>query len=239
MGLAQFFCAYYLDQFATLNSVISSGLFWLVTGTISCASFGYWINDYYDQERDIQNKKRPSYIAKLAPITVYIHLIIFVFVALLSGYFMSSWFLILFLFSVLMLFMYSWRLKDIPVIGNVIISLLSFYSIYSIIMLTSSVEGFLILHFSVFSGLVTFCREIIKDNTNEYIIAAAIALVSGGGWFVSKVFNRMRALEDRIDRMPLEYVLKQDYIREMEKMNEEFNLINIKLDKLVEKILSR
>ena len=49
----------------------------------------------------------------------------------------------------------------------------------------------------------------------------------------------MRTLEDRIDRMPLEYVLKQDYIREMEKMNEEFNLINIKLDKLVEKILSR
>ena len=73
----------------------------------------------------------------------------------------------------------------------------------------------------------------------EQFIAAAIALVSGGGWFVSKVFNRMRALEDRIDRMPLEYVLKQDYIREMEKMNEEFNLINIKLDKLVEKILSR
>jgi 4-hydroxybenzoate polyprenyltransferase len=163
MGLAQFFCAYYLDRFATLNSVISNGLFWLVIGTISCASFGYWINDYYDQERDIQNKKRPSYIAKLAPITVYIHLIIFVFAALLSGYFMGSWFLILFIFSVLMLFMYSWRLKDIPVIGNVIISLLSFYSIYSIIMLTSSVDGFLILHFSVFSGLVTFCREIIKD----------------------------------------------------------------------------
>ena len=57
MGLAQFFCAYYLDRFATLNSVISSGLFWLVIGTISCASFGYWINDYYDQERDIQNLK--------------------------------------------------------------------------------------------------------------------------------------------------------------------------------------
>ena len=81
MALSQFFCAYYLDRFATLNSVINSGLFWLVVGTISCASFGYWINDYYDQERDIQNKKRPSYIAKLAPITVYIHLIIFVFVA--------------------------------------------------------------------------------------------------------------------------------------------------------------
>jgi len=49
----------------------------------------------------------------------------------------------------------------------------------------------------------------------------------------------MRTLEDRIDRLPLEYVLKQDYIREMERMNDEFSEINTKLDKLVEKILSK
>ena len=73
----------------------------------------------------------------------------------------------------------------------------------------------------------------------EQIIALSIAAVTGVGWFSGKIFNRMRTIEDRIDRMPLEYVLKQDYIREMEKMNEEFNLINMKLDKLVEKILSR
>lgn len=73
----------------------------------------------------------------------------------------------------------------------------------------------------------------------EQIIALGIAAITGVGWFSGKIFNRMRNLEDRIERMPLEYVLKQDYIREMEKMNEEFNLINIKLDKLVEKILSR
>ena len=73
----------------------------------------------------------------------------------------------------------------------------------------------------------------------EQLIALAVAAISGGGWFVSKVFGRMRTLEDRIDRLPLEYVLKQDYIREMERMNEEFSLINAKLDKLVEKLLSR
>lgn len=73
----------------------------------------------------------------------------------------------------------------------------------------------------------------------EHFIALALAAVSGGGWFVGKVFGRMRALEDRIDRMPLEYVLKQDYIREMERMNKEFNEINDKLDRLVEKLLSK
>lgn len=73
----------------------------------------------------------------------------------------------------------------------------------------------------------------------EHFVALGLAAVSGGGWFVGKVFGRMRALEDRIDRMPLEYVLKQDYIREMERMNKEFNEINDKLDRLVEKLLSK
>ena len=73
----------------------------------------------------------------------------------------------------------------------------------------------------------------------EQFIALAIAVVSGGGWFCGKVFGRMRMLEDRIDKMPIEYVLKQDYIREMEKMNDEFSEINTKLDKLVEKLLSK
>ena len=73
----------------------------------------------------------------------------------------------------------------------------------------------------------------------EQIVALGIAAISGAGWFTSKIFGRMRALEDRIDRMPLEYVLKQYYIREMEKMNEEFYSINNKLDKLMEKILAK
>jgi hypothetical protein len=73
----------------------------------------------------------------------------------------------------------------------------------------------------------------------EQLVALGIALVTGGGWMTTKVFGRMRALEDRIDRMPLEYVLKQDYIREMEKMNTEFREINTKLDTLVERLLSK
>ena len=73
----------------------------------------------------------------------------------------------------------------------------------------------------------------------EQFVALGIAAISGAGWFSGKVFGRMRALEDRIDRLPLEYVLKQDYVREMERMNDEFNEINTKLDKLVEKLLAK
>lgn len=73
----------------------------------------------------------------------------------------------------------------------------------------------------------------------EHLIALSIGAVSGSGWFISKIFGRMRTLEDRIDRMPLEYVLKQDHIREMERMNTEFHEINNKLDKLIERPMTK
>lgn len=79
-----------------------------------------------------------------------------------------------------------------------------------------------------------------KSGTRmEHLIAVTIGAITGSGWFISKIFGRMRTLEDRIDRMPLEYVLKQDYIREMERMNTEFHEINNKLDKLIEKLMSK
>jgi len=73
----------------------------------------------------------------------------------------------------------------------------------------------------------------------EHLVAAVIAGITGIGWGTGKLFSRLRTLEDRIDRLPIEYVLKQDYIREMQRTNDEFSEINNKLDKLVEKILSK
>jgi 4-hydroxybenzoate polyprenyltransferase len=163
IGLSQILCAYFLDRYASFTSVIENGVFWLILGTVSCASFGYWVNDYYDQKRDIINKKKPSHIKYYSRLIINTHLITFVLVALTSGYLIGIWFLSLFSFTLVLLFLYSWRLKDLPLIGNLIISMLSFYSIYSITMLSSSVDVFLIVHFSLFSGLITFCREIIKD----------------------------------------------------------------------------
>ena len=73
----------------------------------------------------------------------------------------------------------------------------------------------------------------------EHLVAIVIAGITGIGWGTGKLFNRLRTLEDRIDRLPIEYVLKQDYIREMQRTNDEFSEINNKLEKLVEKILSK
>lgn len=89
------------------------------------------------------------------------------------------------------------------------------------------------------------------------IVTAVISAVSGGTWVASKLFSRfhdrlqvlstmlntqdskLEQLEKEINRLPLEYVLKVDFLREIQEMHENFRQINNKLDKLMEKLLTK
>jgi hypothetical protein len=94
----------------------------------------------------------------------------------------------------------------------------------------------------------------------EYLalaITAVVSAVTGGSWAANKILsrtqermqhiqtllhsqeNRVDSLEHQINRMPLEYVLKVDFLREIQNMHENFQQINIKLDKLMEKLLTK
>jgi hypothetical protein len=92
----------------------------------------------------------------------------------------------------------------------------------------------------------------------EYIaigLTAVVSAITGGSWVAGKILGRQNdqiqqafnyigsqkrridILEDDLKRMPLEYVLKVDFLREIQQMHDNFNQINAKLDKLVEKLL--
>ena len=48
--------------------------------------------------------------------------------------------------------------------------------------------------------------------------------------------RRVDLLQEQINRMPLEYVLKVDFLRELQQMHANFKQINAKLDMLIEKL---
>lgn len=94
----------------------------------------------------------------------------------------------------------------------------------------------------------------------EYLAVIATATISaftGGTWVANKILDRQQErvqqafdyigsqkrridlLEDQVNRMPLEYVLKADFLREIKEMHDNFKQINNKLDKLMEKLLSK
>ena len=82
------------------------------------------------------------------------------------------------------------------------------------------------------------------------VLTAVISAATGGSWVMSKLMSRLDKrinaqsrrvdlLEDQVNRMPLDYVLKVDFLREIQEMHNNFREINSKLDKLVEKLLSK
>ena len=88
-------------------------------------------------------------------------------------------------------------------------------------------------------------------------LTAVISSITGGGWIASKVLERhkerlkdsiqnvenqrmrINAFEEHVNRMPLEYVLKVDFVRELQDMNDHFRAIHNKLDKLMEKLIEK
>jgi hypothetical protein len=94
----------------------------------------------------------------------------------------------------------------------------------------------------------------------EYLalgLTAVISSIGGGSWVANKILsrandrvktvyemlmkqeNRLNSLENQVNRLPLEYVLKVDFLREIQEMHDNFRQINLKLDKLVEKLFTK
>ena len=94
----------------------------------------------------------------------------------------------------------------------------------------------------------------------EYLalgLTAIVSAISGGTWAANKILTRVQerisifqnmlraqehrldSMENQINRLPLEYVLKVDFLREIKEMHDNFKQINNKLDKLMEKLLTK
>ena len=94
----------------------------------------------------------------------------------------------------------------------------------------------------------------------EYLalgLTAVVSAITGGSWAINKLLGgqqkkldqvysyinsqerRVDMLEDQVNRLPLDYVLKVDFLREIQEMQDNFREINNKLDKLMEKLLSK
>jgi len=49
--------------------------------------------------------------------------------------------------------------------------------------------------------------------------------------------TKLDNLEEQVNRLPLEYVLKVDFLREIQQMHDNFKQINSKLDKMMDRLL--
>lgn len=145
--------------------------FALVLSTLLTAAAGYVINDFYDIEADRINKPSKIYISNSIPKDhsrrLYFMLVI---LSLWIGYYALAHLTSIILTLNVALFLYSYRLKRYPIIGNIIVSLCSASVIYIVYIASpNSLESFksnsfpLLFFFSICAFLISLVREIIKD----------------------------------------------------------------------------
>ncbi len=161
-----------LVYFFLLEEDIVSNFVLLLLVTFFISASGYIINDIFDVKSDRINKKNliiGNYIsARNAIFWYYLFSSIAIILAIYLLYLNKDFYLfIIFLSSVWILWWYSKRYKHSFIIGNFIVSLLTSLCVFNVFLVNvnddSNDSFILILMFSVFSFLLTFAREIIKD----------------------------------------------------------------------------
>ena len=157
----------------TLESfqISSMSLKFLTISTLLVAAAGYLINDYCDKEIDFINKgQKQNSLSKQVLLSCYTILNI---TALVLSYTFSlnHYIFLIFPISIFLLWLYSYKLKGLPFIGNLIVAALSatvpiiYLSIQDISIgrfsHTSSLD--LITIFSCLALFSTLSRELLKD----------------------------------------------------------------------------
>ena len=149
----------------------------LCFATVLITAAGYVINDIADIEIDKINKPDKQWVGQQISVrqagNFYLCLNL---IALLMGCFLTSIeFLPIFIFSILLLWLYSYYLKKMPLIGNIVVALLTALSIAELLLLEyywyeytdndffASPQVLIYLFYISFAFLTTLIREIVKD----------------------------------------------------------------------------
>lgn len=152
----------------------------LVFSTVLIAAGGYIINDIYDVQVDYINKPDKVYVRNtISEKAAYNAYFAFTIVGVCIGFYLSRVVELhtlasLHIISAMLLFAYSNGLKQIPIVGNVVVGVLGALSIGVIILfnltprissdnyeLTMSIISIL-LSYSIIAFLIHFAREIVK-----------------------------------------------------------------------------
>jgi 4-hydroxybenzoate polyprenyltransferase len=138
-------------------------LFLLSASTLMIAAAGYIINDYYDIKIDYVNKPDKVVVGKLIKrrIVLASHIILNV-IGIGIGFYLSLRVGALNFLAGFLLWIYSNKLKRMPLIGNLTIAFLTALSI-AIVAVYFQRNISLLMAYAVFAFSINLVREIIKD----------------------------------------------------------------------------
>jgi len=165
IGLTQYMVAIFLGNRGSdwVSTIRDPHLALLVISTSIIAAAGYTINDYYDIKIDYINKPGKVVVGKDLKRRVAMALHIgFNTIGTLIGFIVSIYVGIIDVVAAFFLWLYSNRLKQLPFVGNLTVSILTAASI-AIVAVYYQSNQYLIFTYSLFAFAISVIREIIKD----------------------------------------------------------------------------
>jgi 4-hydroxybenzoate polyprenyltransferase len=182
IGFTQF--VFYIVLFASFSDEYDLVLFPnlllpFIIVTVLISSGGYLINDYFDLSSDAYNSKTKSKLSSSVLLKSYFTILIIgwvlsLYIAYVIGDVKLS---IIYLFASAILYLYSSHFKNLPLIGNIIVSIFSVFVLLIILYAESAIivdsawqsqalEGRaipLLVFYSLIIFILSFARELIKD----------------------------------------------------------------------------
>jgi 4-hydroxybenzoate polyprenyltransferase len=168
IALAQYLASIYIlsPNLPLRQVVFDVNLFAIVIASVKVIAGGYIINNFYDAEKDLINKPRKSMLDRLVSqrfkLTTYF---VLNFMAVIAASYVS--FRAVFFFSsyIFGIWIYSHKLKRIPLIGNFISATLAITPFFVVFVYYRNFETVIFVH-AFFLFLLILAREMIKDLEN-------------------------------------------------------------------------
>ena len=166
--LAQYLTSIYiLAHNKTLGEVVFDlNLLMLVLASSATIASGYIINNFYDSEKDLINRPQKSKLDRLvSQNTKLVFYFVLNFVAVIFASYVSFRAVVFFSLYIFGIWIYSHKLKKLPIIGNLVSATLTITPFFAVFIYYKNFETVIFVH-AMFLFLIIAMRELTKDLEN-------------------------------------------------------------------------
>jgi 4-hydroxybenzoate polyprenyltransferase len=166
--IAQYLAAIYImaPDLPLRSVVFDLSLFVIVLASALVIAAGYIINSFYDSEKDLINKPRKTMLDRLVSqqtkLSTYF---VLNFMAVFFASYVSFRAVLFFAAYIFGIWLYSHKLKRLPLIGNLVSAFLAITPFFAVFVYYRNFETVIFVH-AVFLFLLILSRELIKDMEN-------------------------------------------------------------------------
>ena len=146
--------------------LLDLNLLMLVLASSATIAGGYIINNFYDSEKDLINKPRKTMLDRLVSQNTKLSFyFVLNFLAVVVASYVSFKAVIFFSIYIFAIWLYSHRLKKLPIVGNMVSAVLTVTPFFAIFIYYQNFETVVFAH-GIFLFLLISMRELTKDLEN-------------------------------------------------------------------------